>query len=211
MSRRTKEMEGSFLEVSLLTLESDGGIIFMSKWKSYIQGIFKGTQNDEANIQPTLKENNPSVQEKDLVPLIFKDPADVEQILNDPDESIAFFSMLKYGTSTEKFLVLDWKGEFSCEITDYMMDYESKYDVELALEDELERPAELEYEFLPDKIKAVNQVIASKGYGLFTFPTLDDTYALFITELEHKEPLTQVDLLGDESSPDEARYIQYYV
>lgn len=87
----------------------------MSRWESYIQGIFKGTKNDEANIQPTLKENDPAVQEKDLVPLIFKDPADVEQILNDPDESIAFFSMLKYGTSTEKFLVLDWKGEFSCE------------------------------------------------------------------------------------------------
>ncbi|WP_339273908.1 hypothetical protein MKY59_22765 [Paenibacillus sp. FSL W8-0426] len=145
----------------------------MSRWKSYIQGIFKGTKNNEANIEPTLKENNLSVQEKDLVPLIFKDPADAEQILNDPDEPIAFFSMLKYGTSTEKFLVLDWKGEFSCEITDYMMDYESKYDVELALEDELE----------------------------------SDTYSLFITE----EALTQVDLLGDEDSPDEARYIQYYV
>lgn len=62
----------------------------MSRWKSYIQGIFIGTKNDEANIQPTLKENDPSVQEKDLVPLIFKDAADVEQILNDPDESIDF-------------------------------------------------------------------------------------------------------------------------
>ena len=38
-----------------------------------------------------------------------------------------------------------------------------------------------------------------------------DTYSLFITELGHKEALTQVDLLGDEDSPDEARYIQYYV
>ena len=64
--------------------------MFMSRWKSYIQGIFIGTKNDEANIQPTLKENDPSVQEKDLVPLIFKDAADVEQILNDPDESIDF-------------------------------------------------------------------------------------------------------------------------
>ena len=136
----------------------------MSRWKSYIQGIFSavtGTKNDEDQIQPILKENDSSVQEKNLVPLIFKDAADVEQILNDPNE--------------------------------------------------LERLAELEYEFLPDKIKAVNQVIASKGYGLFKYPTLNDTYALFITELEHKEALTQVDLLGDEDSPDEARYIQYYV
>lgn len=40
----------------------------MSRWKSYIQGIFKGTKNNEANMEPTLKENNLSVQEKDLVP-----------------------------------------------------------------------------------------------------------------------------------------------
>ncbi|MOA46141.1 hypothetical protein D3C78_1686200 [compost metagenome] len=92
-----------------------------------------------------------------------------------------------------------------------MSDYEKNYGVELASEHELERLRELEYDYLPDKIKAVNKVIGPIGYGLFTFPTLDDTYALFIAELEHKEALTQVDLLEDENSPDEARYIQYYV
>ncbi|MDR6726202.1 hypothetical protein J2W91_004708 [Paenibacillus amylolyticus] len=188
----------------------------MNRWKTYIQGIFNviaGTKKEEKKITvpPTLNGSNHSIQEKDLVPLIFKDPLDVDKILNDPDESIAYFSMLKYGTSEEKFLILDWKGEFSHEITDYMAEYERSYSVKLASEHEFRRLSELEYDYLPDKIKAVNKVIAPEGYGLFTFPTLDDTYALFISELEHKEALTQVDLLEDENSPDEASYIQYYV
>ncbi|WP_205412068.1 hypothetical protein [Paenibacillus sp. O199] len=50
-----------------------------------------------------------------------------------------------------------------------------------------------------------------KGMALFTYPTTGDFYALFIAELEHKDALTQVDLLGNEDIPEKERYIQYYI
>ncbi|MFB8375145.1 DUF6630 family protein [Paenibacillus taichungensis] len=151
------------------------------------------------------------MEEEDLVPLIFKDQEDVEHILNDPDESLAYFSMLNHGLATKRFLFLDYKGEESHEIVNYILDYEFNHDIELGTPDELEELGEFDYKYLPEKIRVVNKLISPKGYALFTYPTTGDFYALFIAELEHKDDLTQVDLLGDEEIPEKERYIQYYI
>lgn len=151
------------------------------------------------------------MDEEDLVPLIFKDPDDVERILNDPEESLAYFSMLNYGLETKRFLFLDYKGEESHEIVNYILDYDFNHDIELGTPDELEELGEFDYKYLPEKIREVNKFISPKGYGLYTYPTTGDFYALFIAELEHKDALMQVDLLGDGDIPEKERHIQYYV
>ncbi|WP_128102968.1 hypothetical protein [Paenibacillus sp. DCT19] len=149
--------------------------------------------------------------DEDLVPLIFNNSEDADNILNDPEESLAYFSMLNYGLETKRFLFLDYKGEEGYEIVNYILDYEFNHDIELGTPDELEELGEFDYKYLPEKIREVNKLISPKGYGLFTYPTTGDFYALFIAELEHKDALTQVDLLGDEDIPEKERHIQYYV
>lgn len=147
----------------------------------------------------------------DLVPLIFTNSEDADNILNDPDESLAYYSMLNYGLETKRFLFLDYKGEMDQEIVNYILDYEYAHDIELGTTDQLEELGEFDYKYLPEKIKEVNKLISQKGYGLFTYPTVGDYYALFIAELQHKHALTQVDLLEDEDIPEKERHIQYYV
>lgn len=151
------------------------------------------------------------MEDEDLVPLIFKNAKDIDQILNDPDESLVYFSMLNHGLATKRFLFLDYKGEEGQEIVNYILDYELAHDIELGTAEELEVLGEFDYTYLPEKIREVNKLISPKGYGLFTYPTTGDFYALFIAELEHNHAFSQVDLLGDEDIPERERYIQLYI
>ncbi|MDQ0718865.1 hypothetical protein QF049_000126 [Paenibacillus sp. W4I10] len=148
--------------------------------------------------------------DEDLVPLIFDDAEDIDMILNDPDESLAYYSMLNHGLATKRFLFLDYKGEVDQEIVNYILDYEYAYDIELGTTDQLEELGEFVYKYLPEKIREVNKLISRKGYGLFSYPTAGDFYALFIAELKHEGALTQVDLLEDEDIPEKERHIQLY-
>nr|WP_154897030.1 hypothetical protein [Paenibacillus xylanexedens] len=149
--------------------------------------------------------------DEDLVPLIFDDAEDIDMILNDPNESLAYYSMLNHGLVTKRFLFLDYKGEVDQEIVNYVLDYEYAYDIELGTADQLEVLGEFGYKYLPEKIREVNKVISPKGYGLFSYPTAGDFYALFIAELKHEGALTQVDLLEDEDIPEKERHIQLYI
>ncbi|WP_342544373.1 hypothetical protein [Lysinibacillus sp. FSL K6-4013] len=118
--------------------------------------------------------------------------------------------ILEYGMSTKRFLYLDYRGEEDNEIVNYILDYEFKYDIELATEKELEQLGKLEYEFLPEKIKEVNKIISSKGYGLFSYPTTGDYYALFISILSNKIELLKIELVENVNIPLNERYIQLY-
>ncbi|UPK42418.1 DUF6630 family protein [Paenibacillus pabuli] len=149
--------------------------------------------------------------DEDLVPLIFDDAEDIDMILNDPNESLAYYSMLNPGLATKRFLFLDYKGEVDQEIVNYVLDYEYAYDIELGTADQLEVLGEFGYKYLPEKIREVNKLISPKGYGLFSYPTAGDFYVLFIAELKHVGTLTQVDLLEDEDIPERERHIQLYI
>ncbi|MGX4583192.1 DUF6630 family protein [Paenibacillus chitinolyticus] len=147
---------------------------------------------------------------KDIVRLIFDDRKDVEAILGDPEAFDIHECMLKYGLSTKRFLYVDYKGEDDREIVDYILDYEFARNLELASQEELVELGAFEYELLPDKIKEANRIISKRGYGLFSYPTSGDFYALFIAKLENKTKLLQTDLLHDERIPSKERYVQYY-
>lgn len=147
---------------------------------------------------------------KDIVSIIF-DKNDLKSVLDDSDMMIDLYEwILEYGMSTKRFLYLDYRGEEGNEIVNYILDYEFNHDIELASQEELEQLGEFEYEFLPDKIRAVNKIISSKSFGLFSYPTTGDYYALFIAELENKMKLLQVELLENEHIPLSERYIQWY-
>ncbi|WP_433595187.1 DUF6630 family protein [Lysinibacillus xylanilyticus] len=150
------------------------------------------------------------MSEEDIVPLIFEDSDDLEVILNNSEMQSIYTSVLEHGMLTKKFLYLDYKGEENYEIVNYILDYEFDKNIELASQEELEKLGEFEYEFLPEKIREVNKVISSKGYGLFSYPTTGDFYALFIVKLENKTKLLQVELLEDEYIPHKERFIQYF-
>lgn len=149
--------------------------------------------------------------QKDLVPIIFANAEVVDKILNDPDESSTYYSMLNYGLASKRFLFLDYKGEEGNEIINYILDYEFAHNLELGTSDELELLGEFEYKYLPEKIREVNRLIYPKGYGLFSYPTAGDFYVLFIASIGDKEGLTQVDLLKDEDIPKKERHIQLYI
>ncbi|CAH1225049.1 hypothetical protein [Paenibacillus sp. JJ-223] len=76
--------------------------------------------------------------QKDLVPIIFANAEVVDKILNDPDESSTYYSMLNYGLASKRFLFLDYKGEEGNEIINYILDYEFAHNLELGTSDELE-------------------------------------------------------------------------
>lgn len=118
--------------------------------------------------------------------------------------------ILEYGTYTKKFLYLDYRGEEDYEIVNYILDYELKYDIELASQEELEQLGKFQYELVPEKIREVNKIISSKGYGLFSYPTTGDYYALFIASLENKIKLLQIQLFKNKNIPFKERYIQLY-
>lgn len=82
--------------------------------------------------------------------------------------------------------------------------------IELGTQEELEELGEFEYEYVPEKIKEANKLLSPKGYGLFSYPTGGDFYALFIAKLEKKEKLLQVEVFDDERIPAEGRFIQFY-
>jgi hypothetical protein len=147
-----------------------------------------------------------SMSEDDILSLIFEDPHDVKAILDDE----VYDSVLDYCLSLKKFLYLDYKGEQYREIVNFILDYEFKHDLELASKEELEKLAGYEYEVLPEKIKETNRVLSSKGYGLFSYPTTSDFYALFIAKLEYQSELTQEDLLYDDRIPPDEGCIKYY-
>ncbi|MGE7912673.1 DUF6630 family protein [Lysinibacillus xylanilyticus] len=150
------------------------------------------------------------MSEEDIVPLIFEDSDDLEVILNNSEMQSIYTSVLEHGMLTKKFLYLDYKGEENYEIVNYILDYEFDKNIELASQEELEKLGEFEYEFLPEKISEVNKVISSKGYGLFSYPTTGDFYALFIVKLENKTKLLQVELLEEEYIPHKEKFIQYF-
>ena len=150
------------------------------------------------------------MSEEDIVPLIFEDSDDLDVILNNSETQSIHTSVLEHGMFIKRFLYLDFKGEENYEIVNYILDYEFNHNIELASQEELEKLGEFEYEFLPEKVKEVNKVISSKGYGLFSYPTTGDFYALFIAKLENKKELLQVELLEDEYIPHKERFIQYF-
>lgn len=150
------------------------------------------------------------MSEEDIIPLIFEDSDDLEVILKNSEMQNIYTSILVHGMLTKKFLYLDYKGEENYEIVNYILDYEFDKNIELASHEELEELGEFEYEFLPDKISEVNKVISTKGYGLFSYPTTGDFYALFIVKLENKTKLLQVELLYEEYIPHKERFIQYF-
>jgi len=145
-----------------------------------------------------------------ILPFIFNDPKDVEVILQE-DANDLYQYALEYGFSTKKLLYLDYKGEEGREIVNYIMDYEMEHNIELAGEEQLEELDELEYDYLQDKLRLANHILAPSGYGLFLCPTFGDYVALFLAKLEYKEALLKVDVLDDEFIPEEARYIEYII
>jgi hypothetical protein len=147
---------------------------------------------------------------EDIIKLIFEDSKD-EQTILDHSEAISLHeAILKHGISTKRFLCLDYKGEHAYEIVNYILDYEFNHSIELASQEELEELGEFEYEFLPEKIREANKVISKMGYGLFSYPTFSDFYALFIDKLEKKTKLLQVEFPIDEGIPSKEKFIQYY-
>lgn len=147
---------------------------------------------------------------EDIIKFIFEECTDMETILENSDTRDLHEAILKHGISTERFLCIDYKGEYDHEIVNYILDYEFNHNIELASEEELEELGEFEYEFLPEKIREVNKVISKMGYGLFSYPTLSDFYALFICKLENKTKLLQVELVIEEGIPSKEKFIQYY-
>ncbi|TKI62134.1 hypothetical protein FC756_19170 [Lysinibacillus mangiferihumi] len=146
---------------------------------------------------------------KDIVSVIF-DENDLKGLDNSDIKIDLYEWILEYGTYTKKFLYLDYRGEEDYEIVNYILDYELKYDIELASQEELEQLGKFQYELVPGKIREVNKIISSKGYGLFSYPTTGDYYALFIAALENKIKLVQIQLLKNKSIPIKERYIQFY-
>ncbi|WP_188069538.1 DUF6630 family protein [Brevibacillus brevis] len=147
---------------------------------------------------------------QDIAQLIFPDSKDLEEFFSDNEELDLHESLLKYGLSTKKFLFLDYKGEQYQEIVNYILDYEFNLQNELASQEELEELGNFEYEYVPEKIREANRILSQRGYGLFTYPTSGDFYALFIARLENKTRLLEVELLADERIPLKERYIKYY-
>ncbi|ASJ55260.1 hypothetical protein BP422_17940 [Brevibacillus formosus] len=145
-----------------------------------------------------------------IAQLIFPDSKDLEEFIRDHEELDLHESLLKYGLSTKKFLFLDYKGEQYQEIVNYILDYEFNLQNELASQEELEVLGNFEYEYVPEKIREANRILSQRGYGLFTYPTSGDFYALFIAQLENKTRLLEVELLADERIPLKERYIRYY-
>ena len=150
------------------------------------------------------------MSDENIVLLIFEDSDDLDVILNNSETQSIHTSVLEHGLFTKRFLYLDFKGEENYEIVNYILDYEFNHNIELASQEELEKLGEFEYEFLPEKVKEVNKVISSKEYGLFSYPTTGDFYALFIAKLEDKKELLQVELLEDEYIPHKEKFIQYF-
>ncbi|MBG9943109.1 hypothetical protein ABE237_20525 [Brevibacillus formosus] len=145
-----------------------------------------------------------------IAQLIFPDSKDLEEFISDHEELDLHESLLKYGLTTKKFLFLDYKGEQYQEIVNYILDYEFNLQNELASQEELEELGNFEYEYVPEKIREANRILSQRGYGLFTYPTSGDFYALFIARLENKTRLLEVELLADERIPLKERYIKYY-
>jgi|GEM_PF-865088 len=146
----------------------------------------------------------------DIVKLILEDNEDIQTILGHPEEIDLHESILEHGISTKRFLYLDYKGEHNYEIVNYILDYEFNNNIELGSEEELEELGAFEYKLLPDKIREVNKVISKKGYGLFSYPTVSDFYALFLDKLEKKTKLLEVEFDIDEGVPYKEKFIQYY-
>lgn len=147
---------------------------------------------------------------EDIIKLIFEDSKDLQIILGNSNTVSLHEAILKHGIAMKKFLCLDYKGEHAYEIVNYILDYEFNHKIELASEEELEELGEFQYEFLPDKIREANKVIGKIGYGLFSYPTFSDFYALFIDKLENKTKLLQIEFPIDEGIPSKEKFIQYY-
>ncbi len=129
------------------------------------------------------------------------------------DKNDVCMEILGYGLENKKLLYIDYKGEENQEIVNYILDYEFENGLELANEEELEHLEDFDYTELPEKIKEVNKIIKKNNYGLFSYPTFSDFYALFLAELKNKEELLKSDICinsTDERVPLEAKTIQYY-
>ncbi|KHD37940.1 hypothetical protein NL50_00030 [Clostridium acetobutylicum] len=151
------------------------------------------------------------MSDEDIINLIFEDSKDVQIILGNSETISLHEDILEHGIAMKKFLCIDYKGERAYEIVNYILDYEFNHNIELASEEELEELGEFEYEFLPEKIREANKVISKMGYGLFSYPTFSDFYALFIDKLENKTKLLQIEFPIDEGIPSKEKFIQYYI
>ena len=145
--------------------------------------------------------------EKELLEIIFNGSYEIN------DKNNACMEILAYGLEHKKLLYIDYKGEENQEIVSYILDYEFENGLELASEEELEYLEEFDYMELPEKIKEVNKIIEKKNYGLFSYPTFGDFYALFLAKLDYKVELLKNDICikeSDERIPVEEKRIQYY-
>ena len=145
--------------------------------------------------------------EKELLEIIFNGSYEMN------DKNNACMEILTYGLENKKLLYIDYKGEENQEIVNYILDYEFENGLELASEEELEYLEEFDYMELPEKIKKVNKIIEKKSYGLFSYPTFGDFYALFLAKLDYKAELLKNDICikeSDERIPVEEKKIQYY-
>ena len=145
--------------------------------------------------------------EKKLSEIIFNENYEIK------DKNNACIEILTYGLENKKLLYIDYKGEENQEIVNYILDYEFENGLELASEEELEYLEEFDYMELPEKIKKVNKIIEKKSYGLFSYPTFGDFYALFLANLDHKTELLKNDICikeSDERISVEEKKIQYY-
>ncbi|WP_459500858.1 DUF6630 family protein [Bacillus sp. C1] len=145
-----------------------------------------------------------------IAQIIFPDSKDLETFLKEQGSYDLHEDLLKYGLTTKQFLYVDYKGEQYQEIVNFILDYEFAHQIELATQEELEKLEAFHYEFLPEKIKETNKILSPKGYGLFTYPTSGDFFALFIVKIENIAKLLQEEVLLDDRIPFQERCIKYY-
>jgi hypothetical protein len=118
--------------------------------------------------------------------------------------------LLIYGLKTKQFLYIDYKGEEYQEIINFILNYEFMHQIELATKNELKHLERYDYEFLPEKIIKTNEILSSRGYGLFSYPNSGDFHVLFISRLDKMGEILQEELLLDDRIPTGERYIKYY-
>ena len=142
---------------------------------------------------------------KELAKMILGEEFEIEDEWNREEE------ILDYGLETGKLLYVDYKGElFDNEIANYIKEYEILNDIKLATEDELEYLLNFEYRELPEKLMEVNRIIEKNNYGLFSYPTDSDFYALFLSNLKNKNELEKSITAIDERIPLDSQTIFYY-
>ncbi len=114
--------------------------------------------------------------------------------------------ILGYGLNKEIFEYVDWKGEMDTEVTNCLTKYEMSEGLDIFSNSLLDEIDEYEYEEdIVKKIEYANKKILDTGYGIFSYPTESDFFALFVGKLSDKEKLL-INIFGD-SEDSEVEYI----